>query len=139
MNINKMKKEELELLSFTDIAYEILKSEKQSKSTIEIFRRISELLELSEDEFALKIADFYTTLTTDKRFLALEDGNWDLKERHSTKVIIEDDDDIDMEVEDTTEDIEEEDVSTDYDDNEDYVDDDLEDLVVIDTDENEEE
>ncbi len=140
MNINKMKKEELELLSFTDIAYEILKGEKQAKSTVEIFRRISELLELSEDEFALKIADFYTTLTTDKRFLALEDGNWDLKERHSTKVVIDDDDDMDIEVEDTTSDeVEEEDMTADYDDNEDYADDDLEDLVVIDTDENEEE
>ena len=40
MNINKMKKEELELLSFTDIAYEIIKEEKTSKSTVEIFRRI---------------------------------------------------------------------------------------------------
>ena len=140
MNINKMKKEELELLSFTDIAYEILKGEKEAKSTVDIFRRISELLELSEEEFAGKIADFYTTLTTDKRFLALENGNWDLKERHSTKVVIDEDDDMDMEVEDTTEDIEEEeDTSIDYDTNEDYEDDDLEDLVVIDTDENEEE
>lgn len=141
MNINKMKKEELELLSFTDIAYEILKSEKQAKSTVEIFRRISELLELNEDEFAAKIADFYTSLTTDKRFLSLEDGNWDLKERHSTKVVIDDDDDMDIEVEDTTEDIidDDEDTTIDYDANEDYEDDDLEDLVVIDTDENEEE
>lgn len=139
MNINKMKKEDLELLSFTDIAYEILKSEKDAKSTVEIFRRISELLELSEDEFAAKIADFYTSLTTDKRFLALEDGNWDLKERHSTKVVIDDDDDMDVEVEDTAEEIEEEDMTADYDENEDYADDDLEDLVVIDNDENEEE
>jgi len=140
MNINKMKREELELLSFTDISYEILKSEKQSKSTVEIFKKISELLDLNEDEFAAKIGDFYTNLTTDKRFLALADGNWDLKERHSTKVVIEDEDDIDMEVEDTTGDVEEEeDITTDYDENEDYADDDLEDLVVIDTDENEEE
>ncbi|MBE6153366.1 MAG: DNA-directed RNA polymerase subunit delta [Firmicutes bacterium] len=140
MNINKMKKSELELLSFTDIAYEILKTEKQSKSTVEIFRTISELLELSEDEFTSKIADFYTSLTTDKRFIALETGNWDLKERHSTKMVIDDDDDIDIEVEDTTdEEPEEEDITTEYDENEDYADDDLEDLVVIDTDENEEE
>lgn len=140
MNINKMKKEELDLLSFTDIAYEILKGEKQAISTVDIFRRISELLELSEDEFASKIADFYTSLTTDKRFLALTDGNWDLKERHSTKMVIDDEDDIDMEIEESTGDeIDEEDITSDYDANEDYDDDDLEDLVVIDTDENEEE
>ena len=140
MNINKMKKEELELLSFTDIAYEILRGEKISKSTVDVFRRISDLLELSEDEFASKIADFYTSLTTDKRFLALADGNWDLKERHSTKVVIDDDDDMDVEIEEATDEIEEtEDINTDYDENDDYDDDDLEDLVVIDTDENEEE
>lgn len=141
MNINKMKKEELELLSFTDISYQILKSEKRSVSTLEIFKKISELLELNEDEFSTKIGDFYTSLTTDKRFLALEDGNWDLKERHSTKVVIDDDDDIDIELEDIDNDdiIDEEETNIDYDSNDDYDDDDLEDLVVIDTDENEEE
>lgn len=139
MNIKKMKKEELELLSFTDIAYEILKSEKKSKTTVEIFRTISELLELSEDEFAAKIGDFYTGLTTDKRFLALSDGHWDLKERHSTKIVIDDDDDLDLEIDDINTDEDEEETSTDYDENEDYSDDDLEDLVVIDNDENEEE
>ena len=139
MNIKKMKKEELELLSFTDIAYEILKSEKKPKTTVEIFRTIAELLELSEDEFAAKIGDFYTSLTTDKRFLALSDGNWDLKERHSTKIVIDDEDDLDLEIDDINTDEDEEETSTDYDENEDYSDDDLEDLVVIDNDENEEE
>ena len=140
MNIFKMSKEELELLSFTDIAYEILKKEKTSKSTVEIFRTISELLELSEDEFAAKIGDFYTTLTTDKRFYSLTDGNWDLKDRHSAKIVIDDDDDFDLDLEDVNEEDEEiDDKDIDYDVNEDYEDNDLEDLVVIDNDENEEE
>lgn len=142
MNIFKMSKEELELLSFTDIAYEILKKEKTSKSTVEIFRTISELLGLSEDEFAAKIGEFYTTLTTDKRFYALNDGSWDLKDRHSAKVVIDDDDDeFDEELDDVTDDDDEkmDDKDIDYDVNEDYEDNDLEDLVVIDNDENEEE
>lgn len=142
MNIFKMSKEDLELLSFTDIAYEILKKEKTSKSTVEIFRTISELLELSENEFAAKIGDFYTTLTTDKRFYALADGNWDLKDRHSAKIVIDDEDeeDIDIdEVNDAGEDEEENNQDIDYDANEDYEDNDLEDLVIIDNDESEEE
>lgn len=139
MNIYKMKKEELELLSFTDITYEILKKEKTPKSTVEIFKIISNMLELSEDEFAAKIGDFYTSLTTDKRFLALTDGNWDLKERHSAKVVIDDEDDLDIEIDDVDNETEEENNSTDYDENEDYDDNDLEDLVVIDNDETEEE
>ncbi len=135
MNIYKMKKEELELLSFTDIAYEILKKDKTHKSTIELFKEIANLLELSEDEYANKIGDFYTTLTTDKRFYALNDGNWDLKERHSAKVIIDDDDDLDVEI-DTNEDEEEENYEETDDD---YEDTGIEDLVVLDNEETEEE
>ena len=130
-----MKKEELELLSFTDIAYEILKKDKTHKSTIELFKEIANLLELSEDEYANKIGDFYTTLTTDKRFYALNDGNWDLKERHSAKVIIDDDDDLDVEI-DTNEDEEEENYEETDDD---YEDTGIEDLVVLDNEETEEE
>lgn len=141
MNIFKMSKEDLELLSFTDIAYEILKKEKTAKSTVEIFRTISELLELSEDEFAAKIGEFYTTLTTDKRFYALTDGNWDLKDRHSAKIVIDDEDEEDIDMDEVNDDDEDEDNNQDidYDANEDYEDNDLEDLVVIDNDENEEE
>ena len=138
MNIYKMKKDELELLSFTDIAYEILKNEKSHKTTVEIFKIIAQLLELTEDEFAEKIGDFYTSLTTDKRFLSLSDGSWDLKERHSTKIVIDDDDDLDIELDDINQEDDEE-PNTDFDENEDYEDNDLENLVVIDNDESEEE
>lgn len=134
MNIYKMSKEELELLSYTDIAYEILKKEKTHKTTIELLRQIAELLELSDDVIAQTISDFYTTLTTDKRFYALPNGEWDLKERHTTKVIIDDDDDFDVDVDDvdTNDDDEnQEDDSMDYDSTDDYEENDLEDLVVV--------
>lgn len=142
MNIYKMKKEDLELLSFTDIAYEILKNDKKHKTTVELFKEIAKLLELSDEEYAETIGDFYTTLTTDKRFYALESGNWDLKERHSTKVVIDDDDDLDVEIDDVTaddEDNEDDEKDIDFDANEDYEDNDLEDLVIIDKDDSEEE
>lgn len=133
MNIYKMSKEELELLSYTDIAYEILKKEKTHKTTIELLRKIAELLELSDDVIAQTISDFYTTLTTDKRFYALPNGEWDLKERHTTKVIIDDDDDFDVDVDDvdTSDDEDEEEDSIDYDSTDDYEENDLEDLVVV--------
>lgn len=139
MNIYKMTKEELELLSYTDIAYELLKKEKKCKSTIDLFKEIASLLEMSDDEYTATIGDFYTTLTTDKRFHSLDNGEWDLKERHSTKLVIDDDDDFDIEVEEndkTIEDIPKQNDDLDYDENEDYDDNDLEDLVVVDQDEN---
>lgn len=133
MNIYKMSKDELELLSYTDIAYEILKKEKTHKTTIDLLRTIAELLDLSDDVIAQTIGEFYTTLTTDKRFFALQNGEWDLKDRHTTKVIIDDDDDFDVDVDDvdTSDEEEPEDDSIDYDSTDDYEENDLEDLVVV--------
>lgn len=137
MNIYKMKKEELELLSYTDMAYEILRKSKECKSTVGIFKEIASLLEMSEDEYAATIGDFYTTLTTDKRFLALANGQWDLKERHSTKIVIDDEDDFEIELDDDDKTIDEptkEEENLDYDANDDFDDNGLEDLVVVDED-----
>ena len=139
MNIYKMKKDELELLSFTDIAYEILKKGRKHKTTVELFKEIAKLLELSDEEYAARIGDFYTSLTTDKRFYALDSGNWDLRERHSAKIVIDDEDDIDVELDEEDDEDEDDEKDVDYDADEDYEDDDLEDLVIIDKDENEEE
>ena len=49
---------------------------------------------MSDDEYADKIGDFYTSLTTDKDFVLLEDGKWDLRDHHPAPVILEDDEDI---------------------------------------------
>ena len=38
------------------------------------------------------IGDFYTTLTTDKRFILLDNAEWDLKEFHSVAKIVDEED-----------------------------------------------
>lgn len=86
MNIKKMSKEDLELMSYTDIAYYLLK-EKTNQSTIDLFKEECELLKLPKKAYEDKIGDFYTSLVTDKRFILLDTGNWDLKENHSIKAL----------------------------------------------------
>lgn len=146
MSLKKMTKEELELLSYTDLTEMILKENKKAMNTPKIFRTICDLLELSDSEYTNKIGDFYTSLTTDKRFLLLDSAEWDLKDRHVIDVVVADDDDEEEEIESEDEDeIEpeedsfEEDIDavTDEDDLDDG-DDDLDDLVVMSEDELEE-
>ena len=139
MSINDMGKDELELLSYKDIT-NILLEEKGSMSTKDLFKTITTLLELPSGVFEKKIGDYYTTLTTDKRFILLEDGSWDLRDRHtSDKVVIAmDDDDEAEDVEIQDEEVEEEENSFDEATNEDDFDDsddDLKDLVIMDEDE----
>ena len=93
MNIRQMPLEELELLSYTDIAYELLKLDKKPKTTRDLFKEVCDLLQISEDNMLEMIGDFYTTLTTDKRFILLDSAEWDLKEAHCVKTIIDDDED----------------------------------------------
>lgn len=138
MNVRQMPLEELELLSYTDIAYELLKLDKKPKTTPVLFGEVCKLLEISEDNMMEMIGDFYTTLTTDKRFLLLDSAEWDLKEFHVVKTIVDDLEDEDSseeesEEEETASETEDEAVAGDMDDFDDTDDDmdDLEDLVVV--------
>lgn len=138
--MKKLTKEELELMSYNDIAYLLLK-DKNEQTTPELFKKICELLGLSDSMYEKKIGDFYTALTTDQRFTLLDVGKWDLKENHSVKNLnldeYEDLDDIDPEeMINEEEDIEEKDNM--YDDNSDDDTDDVteeyKDLVIVDED-----
>lgn len=92
MDIRKKPLEELELLSYSDIAYEIIKQDKHAITTPELFKEVCNLLEISEDYMYEMIGDFYTNLTTDKRFILLDGAKWDLKEFHIVKTIVDEDD-----------------------------------------------
>ena len=134
MKLSDISKEELELMSYDDVAYLILKNANKKMKINDLFQKVCKLLNLNEQVFEEQIADFFEMLTTDKRFTMLEDGFWDLKEKHSEKVIIDEDDDevFVEEQEDNEEEIEDETFYDEEDDNEEDV---LKDLVVIDEDE----
>ena len=139
MNLKDRNKEELELLSFTDLTEIILKENKKPMNTPTIFRTICDLLEYSDSEYSDKIGEFYTSLTTDKRFVFLDTAEWDLKDNHSIPVVLdEDEDDIEEEeLEDEESDMEEELDEENLDDidlDDDLVDDDFEDLDIVDED-----
>ena len=143
--LNKMTRDELELLSYTKIAEMYLKENKTTMNTAELFKEICNLLGLSEVEYQEKIADFFQSLTTSKEFILLNDGKWDLKANHSVKIDINDIYEETDEGEETDEDEDEDDVyeedENDYDTplEDDYNDDDLSDLTILDDSEIEEE
>lgn len=145
MSLKNMTKEDLELLNNKDITYLILEGRKTTLNTADLFKKIIKLLELPESTFEEKIADYYTALSTDKRFILLSNGTWDLRNRQkSDKVLKVDIDDEDEEDEDE---LEEQENEEELDDEEDSYDDkeeeeydeetneELKDLVIIDEDE----
>ncbi len=141
MKLNELTKKELDLLSFTDLTEIILKEEKKSLNTPTIFKKICDLLEYSDSEFGDKIGDYYTSLTIDKRFVFLENNEWDLREKHAIELTLDEEEEIEDE-EETEIEVEEEiidDEIADIDEVDDDVDDDLgDDLTILAEDELEE-
>ena len=145
MSIKDMTKEDLELLNNKDITYLILEGRKTTLNTADLFRKIIKLLELPDSTFEEKIADYYTALSTDKRFILLSNGTWDLRNRQKSdkiiKVIEEDEDEEEEEELEEKQDEEDLDDETDsYDDKEEEeydeeTNEELKDLVIIDEDE----
>ena len=137
--MKEIKKKDIVNLSYKDIANLILLRDGVGKNTLELFTEIINLLELPGNIIDNSIGDFYTSMTTDKRFLMV-DGLWDLRTRHTSDKILtnvededeeeeyEETDDIMNEDEDYEDDI---DSDTSYDDTDD---DGLSDLVVLDED-----
>lgn len=147
MKLKNMKIEELELLSYTDLTYKILKEEKKCMNTPTIFHTICDLLGYSEEDYASKIGEYYTSLNNDKRFVMLDNGEWDIRDNHAIELSLEDEDEeeniTDEEEIEDEEELEEEfedeeDIDSVIDDEIDDEDDDLEDLAVLDEDELEE-
>lgn len=139
MKLSKMNKEEIELLSYTNIAKLYLEENKKTMNTADLFKQVCNLLELSENEYQDKIADFFQTLTTSKEFILLDDGKWDLKQNHKIKIDMDelyedkDEEETEEEYQDELEDdeLDEEEEYNSIDDEDEYAEEDLSDLTIL--------
>lgn len=140
MKTTKITSEELEQMSYADVANLVLEENGKKMKIQDLFSKVIKLMKLPESYFESKIADFFGLLSTDKRFIMLEKGYWDLRINHSSKIVIDNDDEDEEEVINIDEDEMnmDEDVDADeinYDDDkvdDDDEDDDLKDLVILD-------
>ena len=142
MKLKDMKKEELEALSYTDLTEMILKENKKSMNTPSVFKEICKLLDLSEQEYSEKIGDFYTSLTTDKRFILLDTAEWDLKDKHKVEIVLDEEEEESFDEEEIKEEEEIEELSESDEITDDEIDlddsDDLGDLSIVNDDDLEE-
>ena len=133
--------EQLESMSYADVAQFVLENNTKPISLQDLFKEVIRLMGLPESDFEAHIFDFFQLLSNDKNFIMLEKGMWDLTVRHQNKISIikdtEADDEEEIEESDDEE-IEEDDSEVNYDDSsldDDQVEDDFKDLVIINDDE----
>jgi len=139
MKLKDLTPEDIDAMSYDDIALMILTETNKQMKINELFKEVCKYARLSDDEYVEKLPAFFDVLSTDHRFIMLENGLWDLRTKHSTKVVIdteEEDEDLieeDIDIEEEAEE-ENENIYSDDDDSDDISDDDddLKDLVIID-------
>lgn len=156
--LSHIEAEKLSEMALVDIAYEILVETKRPYNFRELMDEISILRNLSDEEKMGIIAQVYTEVNIDGRFVCIGDNTWGLKRWYSTdaveetqegggkkkKIVMDDDFDDDYEIEEElVEDFSDDDDLADFDDDEfvdaddiDEIDEDLdEDSELIDEDE----
>ncbi|WP_147535009.1 DNA-directed RNA polymerase subunit delta [Bacillus marasmi] len=79
MGLQQYSKEQLQEMSFIEVAYELLAERKQAVTFQEIMDEIKSVLNLNDEQVKSKIAQFYTDLNIDGRFLCLGENRWGLR------------------------------------------------------------
>lgn len=69
--------------SNVDIAYDIVSASSTPVTFAELWSKLSEINNYTEQEIVRKISSFYTSLLLDGRFVNLGDNTWDLRSRYT--------------------------------------------------------
>lgn len=138
MKLKQIPKEELELMGYDDIALLILQESGKKMKLRDIFAKVINVLGLPEETIDEELMEFFELMSTNKKFVMLDKGYWDLQSRHKLDLVFdmeEDDEELEKEEEDNIEEETEEDDDIFYDkddETDDVAEDDLADLVVVD-------
>ena len=138
MKLKQIPKDELELMGYDDIALLILQESGKKMKLRDIFAKVINVLGLPEETIDEELMEFFELMSTNKKFVMLDKGYWDLQSRHKLDLVFdmeEDEEELENDDEDNIEEETEEDDDIFYDkddETDDVAEDDLADLVVVD-------
>jgi DNA-directed RNA polymerase delta subunit len=139
MAINKLTSEQIATMSYTDVAEYVLEQKNKKMKIADLFMEVIKLRGDDESIFEEKIGDFFGLVSTDKRFIMLDKGLFDLSKKHKNKIDMNLDEEEEEEIIVDEEETEEDEDVIDYDEaidaDDDQEEDDYKDLVIIDSDE----
>jgi len=77
--LEKLTKEQIEKMSMIELAKVVLTDEKKEMKFIDLFNQVADLKNLTETQRENVLADFYTDLNVDGRFITLGSNVWALR------------------------------------------------------------
>ncbi|HET7521923.1 MAG TPA: DNA-directed RNA polymerase subunit delta [Bacillales bacterium] len=79
MGLEALSREKLQDISMIDLAYEVLASEKQPLTFMDVVEKVKEMKDVPEGEYEEQIARLYTNMNLDGRFVGIGEKHWGLR------------------------------------------------------------
>lgn len=140
VTFSNLSNEEIQEMSLVEIAYELMKQEKQPFLFHDLVKRAAEIKGISKEVVAERISYLYTDLNVDGRFISLGENRWGLRtwypyeqaeeevtqtvKRKKSKRVDDDEEDLEIELDEDFDDLDEE-----LDDEFEDIEDELDDLI----------
>lgn len=80
--------------SMLDIAFELLSKKKKPTPFLKLWEEISQIEGLTQAQQDDRIAQFFSDLCLDNRFVNMGENKWDLRSRHTFSEVVIDTDEI---------------------------------------------
>ncbi|MGI2834600.1 DNA-directed RNA polymerase subunit delta [Bacillus cytotoxicus] len=79
MDFKQYSPEELQEFSMIEVVHSVLEDKKQATSFQDLVQEVAQVLGLSQEQVNARIAQFYTDLNIDGRFINLGENRWGLR------------------------------------------------------------
>lgn len=89
--------------SMIEVAYQVLTNNDGAMPFVDLWKDVSQEMGFSQTQFEDNIAQFYTDLSLDGRFLNMSQNTWDLRSRHTYSESVMDTDSIAIDEDDDEE------------------------------------
>ena len=86
-----------------EVAYQVLTNNNGSMPFVDLWKDVSQEMGFNQTQFEDNIAQFYTDLSLDGRFLNMSQNTWDLRSRHTYSESVMDTDSIAIDEDDEEE------------------------------------
>jgi len=73
-----------------DVAYELMSTKKKPVVFLKIWEEVSQMMGFTKQQEEDNIAQFYSDLSLDDRFVNVGENKWDLRERHTYHEVVVD-------------------------------------------------
>ena len=80
--------------SMVDVAYDLMSTKKKAIVFLKLWEEVCQVMAFTKQQEEDNIAQYYSDLSLDDRFVNVGENNWDLRERHTYHEVVVDTEEI---------------------------------------------